>query len=482
MTIGKKLISGFAVALLFLIAIGWIAFDNTAKLLDARERVAHANDVLTALDHLLTALVDAETGQRGFMLTHEDAYLEPYNAALRTLRETSDEVDRAVMESPKQQGRMLALKPVIGAKLSELDETIRVARSAGNAAALDIVRSGRGKKAMDDIRAIVTDMKSDEFVAQRQADSDARARADVTFRTITYGTSLAAVLLMVIGFLVTRSVTQSLNETISNLTASSAEILAGTTQQASSAQEQAAAVSQTVTTVDEVTQTADQAAQRGKAVADDAQRSLEVSRSGRKAVEDSIACMATVKEQTEGLAEAFLALAERAQAIAEIIAAVNDIAEQTNLLALNAGIEASRAGEQGRAFSVVAAEIKALADQSKKATGQVRQILGEIQRATNTAVIAAEEATKSVNGGMKVVGLAGETIRSLADTIDEAAQAAAQMAASAGQQSTGMSQIHQAMRNVNQATNQSLASTRQAERAAQALNALGVKLQEMIAG
>jgi methyl-accepting chemotaxis protein len=274
---------------------------------------------------------------------------------------------------------------------------------------------------------------------------------------------------------------KAIGDTANNLATSAAEILAGTTQQSAGAQEQAAAVTQTVTTVDEVVRTSDQAALRARAVADAAQRSAEVSRNGRKAVEDSTTSMSAVKEQTEAVAESIVALAERAQAIGEIIAAVNDIAEQTNLLALNAGIEASRAGEHGKGFSVVATEVKALADQSKKSTAQVRTILGEIQRATNSAVMSAEEATKSVNGAQRVVVQAGETIRQLADTINEAAQAAAQIAASAGQQSTGMAQIHQAMKNISQTTTQTIASTRQTEKAAQDLNALGLRLKELVA-
>ena len=177
--------------------------------------------------------------------------------------------------------------------------------------------------------------------------------------------------------------------------------------QAAGAQEQAAAVGQTVTTVDEVTQTADQAAQRAKMVGDTVQRTLEIGKAGRKAVEDSIAALDRVKDQVEATAENILMLAEQAQTIGEIIATVNDIAEQTNLLALNAAIEASRAGEHGKGFAVVAGEVKALADQSKKATAQVRQILGEIQKATNTAVLSTEEVTKGVAAAAKVAGQAG---------------------------------------------------------------------------
>ena len=275
---------------------------------------------------------------------------------------------------------------------------------------------------------------------------------------------------------------RAVTETAQNVASAAAEILAGTTQQASGAQQQAAAVSQTVATVDEVTQTSEQAAQRARAVADASQRSVEVTRIGRKAVDEAVSVMGTVKEQVETLAENVLALAEQAQQIAEIIATVNEIAEQTNLLALNAAIEAARAGEHGRGFSVVASEVKVLAEQSKRATAQVRQILGDIQKATNSAVIAAEEGTKSVGNAITVVNQGGDTIRTLADTISEAAHTASQISASAGQQAAGMTQIHQAMKNINQVTTQNLASVRQAERAAQDLNALGTTLKELVVG
>jgi methyl-accepting chemotaxis protein len=272
---------------------------------------------------------------------------------------------------------------------------------------------------------------------------------------------------------------EKIGEAVAQLSSATAQILASTTQQAAGAQEQAAAVSQTVTTVDQVTQTSDQAAQRAKGVGEAFQRTLEIGKAGRKAVEDSIAAKHRVKEQVEATAENILALAEQAQAIGEIIATVADIAEQSNLLALNAAIEASRAGEHGKGFSVVAGEVKALADQSKKATAQVRQILGEIQKATNTAVLSTEDVTTGVAAAIQLGGQVRETITTLAGALEATAQAAAQIVASAGQQATGMAQIHQAMKNIDQVAKQNLVAMRQAEQAAQNLNALGTQLTEL---
>jgi methyl-accepting chemotaxis protein len=82
----------------------------------------------------------------------------------------------------------------------------------------------------------------------------------------------------------------------------------------------------------------------------------------------------------------------------------------------------------------------------------------------------------------KVADQAGQTIRALTETLGEAARAAAQTVASAGQQAAGIAQVHQAMKNIDQVARQNLAATRQAEQAAQNLNALGAELAALIGG
>lgn len=477
---------GFALILVVLVATAALSYLSASRFAENGASVAHTYEVLATTRETLSSLQDAETGQRGYIITGDESYLQPYQTSLSHIGGTIDHLRDLAVNDPEREREVDTLRSLVQAKLDELGVTIRLRKEQGGDAASKAVQAGKGKAIMDNVRTVLAHMEDEEknLLADRQQKaSDSIA----TTRNIIIGGEGAAIIIVVLvafAFHVTTGRLQELlsavSNTVNSLASASSELLAGTTQQSSSAQEQAAAVAQTVSTVDEVQQTSQQAAERAKTVAESAQRAAEISKVGRQAVEDSVSAMATVKEQTEAIAGNILSLAERAQAIGEIIASVTDVAEQTNLLALNAGIEAARAGEHGAGFTVVAREIKDLADQAKKATAQVRQILSEIQKATNSAVIVTEEGNKSVNTTIKAVNRAGETIRTLSATLDEAATAASQITASATQQATGMSQVQQAMRDIKEATSQSLASTKQAERAAQDLNALGTKLKALL--
>jgi methyl-accepting chemotaxis protein len=482
MTIGQKLAAGFGVALLFPLIIGAIAYRSTSSLLESRKPITHSYQVLGELDATLAALIDCETGQRGYLLTGQEDYLEPYKRGLATVDQAIIHATSLTEDNAKQQARLKILAPLIAAKLDELKDTIALRKTKGLEAALQVVRTEKGRQIQDSIRTVVQEMRAAEQDLLGQRDAEAERQAQTTFTSILSGAGLAFLFLSGIAFFTSRSITGPIREAVSGLTALAAEILAATTQQSSGAAESAAAVAETVATVDEIAQTAEQASQRAKTVAESAKGAADTGRAGKKAVEESIAGMTLVKEQVELVAERMLVLSEQGQAIGEVTATITEFAEQTNLLALNAAIEAARAGEQGKGFAVVAGEVKNLAEQSKKANARVREMLGEIEKATDGAVLATEQGTKSVSAGFKLAAEAGETIRSLTDTIVEASQAAQQIAASANQQAVGMGQISQAIRNIDSVTKQTLASTRQAEQAARELNALGGKLAALIAG
>jgi methyl-accepting chemotaxis protein len=531
MSIGKKIGAGFATIMLIQVVVGAICYVSVVDLLESNRQMTHTNLVKENISTLVSLMTDLEADQRGYTITGEKDYLDAYHEAQHELTRSRQHLSENLTDSVQKE-HLRDLEKLIATEL-DFHEKVRAARDSdpvkGFTAAVDMVKAGTGKRQMAQIRAIAGKMKDRNKLLLDQSNEAAHASALFAKFAIALGFLACLAAASIGGFIVVRAITrpvrqlidgtikiskgdlshrvdaqthdevgelaqafnhmtaqrqqahEAMREAANQISSASAEILAGTTQQASGAQEQAAAVTQTMATVDEVTQTADQAAQRAKSVGDSVQRTLEIGKSGRKVVEESLVAMDAVKEKVETTAENILMLAEQAQAIGDIIATVNDIAEQTNLLALNAAIEASRAGEHGKGFTVVAGEVKALADQSKKATTQVRQILGEIQKATNTAVLSTEEVTKGVAAAIQVGGQAGETIKTLADTLAETARVATQIAASIGQQATGMTQINLAMKNIDQVAKQNTVATRQAAQAAENLNTLGTRLTSLTA-
>lgn len=484
MTIDKKILSGFAITLAIFLLMGFLCYRSTLKLIDTTQWVTHTHEVLEKLETLLSRMKDIETGQRGYLLTGQASYLDPYHDAMRDLENIKTALRALTVDNPRQQQLLDKLYPTVSASVEFSEQIIKSHKAGGKEGltnAVALIKSEQGKKLMDRVRSLVKDCEEEEYRLLIERKAEAETSSVLALYTIIIGNALAALVVGVGGYVVVRSITVPVRQAVQQLSAASAELVASTTEQAAGAQEQAAAVAQTVTTIDEVGQTADQAAQRAKSVGEAMQRNLEIGKVGKKAIEDSLAGKQRVKEQIEATAESILGLAEQAQTIGEIIATVNDIAEQINLLALNAAIEASRAGEHGRGFSVVAGEIKALADQSKKATVQIRQSLGEIQKATNTTVLSTEEVTRGVASAIQLGGQAGTAITGLTQALSETAKVAAQIVASAGQQATGMSQIRQAMRNIDQVAKQQAAATRQATQAAENLNVLGGQLARLIA-
>ncbi|MCP3139911.1 methyl-accepting chemotaxis protein [Pyxidicoccus xibeiensis] len=542
MSIGNRIALGFGLSLLVLLVLAGVAFQGANQLTESTEGLLDSNRDTRLIREARTLLIDAESGQRGFLLTGEEPYLLPYQAALTALKADLLLLREAVADDPAQLARLTRLEPIVAERLDRLAEGIRVRREQGLEGGSKYIKIGQGERLMTQVREIITEMVEAE---QRSWDAHAAAARAMAQR-ILWVLGICSVLGLAIvalgSYLITKSITgplrklmagaeqlgrgqldhridvagsdeaaelarafndmaerrrqteaqlarqaeqrehtlRTVTDFVNQLAGATSEILASTTEQVASAQEQGSAVTETVSTVEEITKTSEEAAGRARAVSESARHAEEVGRGGRRAVEEAVASMGAVREQVESIASRILALAEQAQAIGDIITTVNEISEQTHMLALNASIEASRAGEQGRGFAVVAAEVKALADQSKKATGQVRQILGQIQKATHGAVMTTEEGTKSVAAATRVVSEAGANIQTLSDLLAQASLTAAQIAASANQQATGIGQIRQAMHDVNQATQQALSSSRQTERAMQDLNGMGQKLKGLL--
>jgi signal transduction histidine kinase/DNA-binding response OmpR family regulator/CHASE3 domain sensor protein len=153
---------GLAGAIVFFLVSGAVAFLNLQSVREGNALVVQTHRTIVALDQMLSNLQDAETGQRGFLLTGDERYLEPYEASLRAIPPKLDEIAELSRRNPEQRPRVAVLRQQVDAKLAELSETIGLRRTQGVEAALAVVNSDKGKIAMDAIRAQLAAMAGEE--------------------------------------------------------------------------------------------------------------------------------------------------------------------------------------------------------------------------------------------------------------------------------------------------------------------------------
>ena len=164
------------VTILIAIAAG-LTQRNANQLRVDSQRVAHTQTVLDLTSSVLLAVVDAETGQRGFLITGRDEYLAPYDAALARLNALMTSLRDETRDDPSQQVRIRTLAILVGKRLALLKEGIALRRQSPEAE-LAFFSTGRGKVAMDAIRAQIRIMQDEERALLRDRErSSARAFA-----------------------------------------------------------------------------------------------------------------------------------------------------------------------------------------------------------------------------------------------------------------------------------------------------------------
>jgi len=276
------------------------------------------------------------------------------------------------------------------------------------------------------------------------------------------------------------AIIQELAEGAQGLSAAASEMAATSNQQSAMISEQASSIQQSLATLEEIRIIVNQASEKAKSVVEISEHSLDVSKKGQEALEQSLLAMVKIRDQVQEIARNIVELSQKTIQIGEITTSVEEIAEQSNLLTVNAAIEAIRAGEAGRGFGVVAAEVKNLAHQSKRATAQVRGILDEIQKATTSTVLVTEEGSKRVESGVNQVHEIGTNFNRLYGVIVESSNAAKQIASATYQQVAGIEQIAMGMRAISQAANDSATGAKQQSATAQNLSALAGSINSIV--
>jgi signal transduction histidine kinase/DNA-binding response OmpR family regulator/CHASE3 domain sensor protein len=187
--------AGFASAILAVVTIAVLASRSTDKQAAAAALVTHTMRVREQIAAILSGVKDAETGQRGYLLTGQPEYLEPFERAA-TLGAEVEVLRELTADNPLQRDRIAEVAPLVREKLSELRETIDLRRAGDAAAALAIVRTGRGKSIMQRLRAELQVMMDNEQRLLEQRSDQWRASLSSAAEVALGGTGLLLVLIM----------------------------------------------------------------------------------------------------------------------------------------------------------------------------------------------------------------------------------------------------------------------------------------------
>jgi PAS domain S-box-containing protein len=201
----RKLAVGYVVAMAALVANGIIAFWSFNSVRSTWAALAASRDFILGINEVLSDLTDAETGQRGYVLTGQEQYLEPYTKSHAAVPAAIDRLRVRAGENRSRQKHISAVADASAEKLAELDETIGLRRQGRIEAALAVVKTDRGKAAMDRVRSELGALRSDEDAI---ADAlSARLQTAITRASIALGfaSALAVALLLGIHLLSMRS-------------------------------------------------------------------------------------------------------------------------------------------------------------------------------------------------------------------------------------------------------------------------------------
>lgn len=445
---------------------GYMIHRQLQTVIETQRWTQHTIQVTNKLDQILSALVDIETGARGFAVGGSESFLEPLKRGDARFATLIEEAKALVADNPNQVSRLVALAELKatwfnGPVAEELGG--RRAVAAGTLSESDYqarFNQALGKAGMDRMRASLAELTETEtrlMGARERAYESALATARLWLGIgLTTAIGLGAGLLVVVIVTTSRRlmrISDGLNQGAVEVSSAATQVSASSQSLAEGASEQAASLEETSASLEEMSGMT----QRNAEHANRAKELTEETRSAAEAGVDHMRSMASAMQEIKASGDN----------IGKIIKTIDEIAFQTNILALNAAVEAARAGDAGMGFAVVAEEVRSLAQRSAAAARETAEKI--------------EDSIRKSESGVQISSRVAESLETIASKTREVDDLVAQIARASTEQSSGIRQLNTAMTQMDNVTQSNAANAEETASSAEELSAQSEALKSLVA-
>ncbi|WP_066426275.1 methyl-accepting chemotaxis protein [Anabaena sp. 4-3] len=484
------------------------------------------------LKELEKILVDSETGQRGFIITKNEEYLEPFTKAKEQLNSLLNEIERELKDDSLKMTHFNKIEELAQEKIKISEETIQLKKNGKEQELMTYFIENKGRNIMDDIRKeidITMQIENENLSEQQKqvnqiqmiselviwgsliciiitvivvclaiilipgrALSQSLQNAFTLAEKVSAGdltVEVAATSTDVIGKLMTtlKDMAQNLNNLIRKVQQSGIQATSSATQIAASGKQLEATLTEQVASTNQVAAAAKEISATSRELAKTMEEVAAMSQSTTMAASDSQkdllrmeTTMRQLAEATNSIAARLGVISEKANNINNIVVTITKVADQTNLLSLNAAIEAEKAGEYGLGFAVVAREIRRLADQTAVATLDIEQMVKQMQSSVSTGVMEMDKFATEVGRSVEDVANISTQVGQIIEQVQDLTPRFEVVSQGMETQSQGAQQISEAMTQLSNTSTQTAASLREINNAISQLNQVAHNLRQEI--